>query len=237
MDFHAVGEKYVDAVRLAGGLPLIVPAIGDDLPVEQLLSRIDGILVTGSPSNVEPHHYVGSPSREGTLHDPDRDATTLPLIPAAIDAGVPMLAICRGMQELNVTYGGTLHQHIEELPGKLDHRAPAGEPNEIRYALAHTVTLTEDGVLRRLADDAVIQVNSLHAQGVDRLADRLVVEAVAPDGVIEAVSVGGAPNFAVGIQWHPEWRADEMPFARNLFAAFAAAARARAGRVGRAAAE
>jgi putative glutamine amidotransferase len=223
---HWVGDKYVRAVSdAAGAVPLLLPALGDRIAVADVVAQLDGLLLTGSRSNVEPHHYEGAASEPGTLHDPERDALTLPLIRAAIGAGLPVLAICRGIQELNVALGGTLHQRVHELAGRLDHRAPEGDAAR-RYAhTAHAVALTPGGVLERLAGARELVVNSLHGQGIDRLAPSLVVEAAAPDGQIEAVRHADAA-FVVGVQWHPEYRVMENPFSRALFAAFGAACRA-----------
>ena len=227
---HGATERYIiAAAEAAGGLPLIVPALGPRIDVAELAGRLDGLVLTGSRSNVEPHHYDGAPSRPGTAHDAARDATTLPLIRAALAADLPLLAICRGFEELNVALGGTLHQHVHETPGRIDHRAVPDAPVNIRFAhRAHPVRLAEGGLFRRLAGGAPeIIVNSLHEQGIDRLADRLRVEAVGPDGQIEGVQATGA-RFAVGVQWHPEHAVDETPFSRALFAAFGEACRARA---------
>jgi putative glutamine amidotransferase len=227
--YHQVGDKYVDSViDGAGGLPLLIPALGPRLDFDALLAELDGLLITGSPSNVEPHHYGGPPPRPDNTRDPARDATTLPLIRRALDLAVPLFAICRGLQELNVALGGTLHQEVHELPGRADHRSDKTVPPAERYAPVHPVQVVPDGMLQRLLDGASsIQVNSLHAQGIDRLAERLRVEAVAPDGTIEAVSVADARGFALAVQWHPEWRVLENPTSRRLFAAFGAACRAR----------
>ncbi len=229
--FHAVQEKYLLALRdVAGAAPLIVPAFGwDMLPLDALLDTVDGVLLTGSPSNVEPRHY-GTTSREGVKHDPQRDSTTLPLIRRAIERAVPLLAICRGIQELNVALGGTLHQHVEELPGRMDHRSPRGRPLDERYAPRHDVKLAKGGYLaQRLGCDSIL-VNSLHGQGIDQVAPNLAVEAVAEDGTVEAVSVANAAAFALGLQWHPEYRAAENPVSRSLFEAFGDACRERAAR-------
>jgi len=227
--FHCVGEKYLAAIAdAADAVPLIVPAFGGRLELDTLLERCDGVLLTGSPSNVEPHHYDGPASAPGTWHDPERDATTLPMIPRVVAAGMPLLAICRGFQEMNVAYGGTLHQKLHELPGYLCHKEDESQPLEAQYAAAHAVTLVPDGVMAGLAGRAEIQVNSLHSQGIDRLGSGLVAEALAPDGVIEGIRVANAPGFALGVQWHPEWRALENEFSTALFAAFGAAARAHA---------
>jgi putative glutamine amidotransferase len=223
---HWVGEKYVIAVSDAAvAVPLLIPALGDRLEAESVVQRIDGLLLTGSRSNVEPHHYAGPPSAEGTLHDPARDALTLPLIRAAIAADMPVLAICRGIQELNVALGGTLHQRLHEVEGRLDHRAPEGDM-ATRYAhKAHPVTFAAGGVLERLAGARELVVNSLHSQGIDRLAPGLVVEASAPDGQIEAVRHERA-RFVIGVQWHPEYAVMQHAFGRALFAAFGEACRA-----------
>jgi putative glutamine amidotransferase len=226
--FHAVGEKYVLAVaEAAGAIPLLIPALGEIASVDEILDAVDGLVLTGSPSNVEPTRYAGPASVPGTLHDAARDATTLPLIPAAIERGIPVLGICRGFQEMNVAFGGTLHQRLYEVQGLSDHREDVTQPLDIQYGPAHEVVLEEGGVLRGLAGGDRIRVNSLHSQGVDRLSDRLIVEARAPDGVIEAFRVKNAPRFALAVQWHPEWKVMSNDFSRALFAAFGASSRAR----------
>ena len=226
---HAVVKKYVDAViEGAGAMALLVPAEGEAIMAQAAVSRIDGLLVPGSPSNVEPRHYDGAPSLPDTLHDPARDAVVLPLLRAAIEADLPVLAICRGIQELNVALGGTLYQQVHKVPGRLDHRAPKRDTVEERYAhRAHGVELTAGGLLESLAGGRCLSVNSLHHQGIDRLASSLAIEAVAPDGQIEAVRLPAA-RFVVGVQWHPEFRFAEDPVAVRLFSAFGAACRARA---------
>jgi putative glutamine amidotransferase len=219
--YHMVGEKYARAVMEAGqAVPVLIPSLAEELSFEELLERLDGLLFTGSASNVEPYRYQGSPSEPGTLHDPARDATTLPLIRKAVQAGVPVFGICRGFQEMNVAFGGTLHQKLHELPGKLDHRDDESQPLEVQYGPAHEVRLEPGGVLRSLASGDCIRVNSLHNQGIDRLGGELLVEARAPDGVIEAFRVGDARRFALAVQWHPEWQVMSNSFSRALFAAF-----------------
>lgn len=226
--YHLVGEKYLTAVLdAAGALPVIVPAIGRELALDDLLATIDGLLFMGSPSNVEPHRYRGEPSREGTLHDPHRDETTLPLIPKAVAAGVPVMGICRGCQEINVAYGGTLWQRLHEVPGHLDHRDDESLPFEEQYGPAHDVDLVPGGLLERLAGSRRIRVNSLHGQGVRELGAGLVVEARATDGLVEAFRVAGARRFALAVQWHPEWQVMKNPVSRALFAEFGAACRDR----------
>jgi putative glutamine amidotransferase len=234
--FHKVGEKYVMAVAKASHcLPLAIPALGDWYDPYELASKLDGLLLTGSPSNVEPHHYEGAASRPGTHHDPVRDATTLPLIRAALDVGLPLFAICRGHQELNVALGGTLHQYVQELEGKNDHRSDKTRPHDERYLVRHPVTLTPGGVLHSLSGGAeTVMVNSLHEQAIDRIADRLEIEAISDDGIIEAASVKGAESFALSVQWHPEHPlALEWQLSQAMFGAFGEACnRRRAARGG-----
>jgi putative glutamine amidotransferase len=225
--YHVVGDKYARAVLDAAGcLPLLIPALAQELGLDELLARLDGVMFTGSYSNVEPHHYSGPPSDPGTLHDPARDATTLPLIRKAVAAGVPVLGICRGFQEMNVAFGGTLHQKVHEIEGKQDHREDTRLELDVQYGPAHEVVLAPGGLLGGLIGQDRIQVNSLHSQGIDRLGPGLVAEATAPDGLIEAFRVEQAKAFAIAVQWHPEWKAMSNPFSRALFAAFGAAARA-----------
>jgi len=227
--FHVVGEKYITAVRDgAGGFPLMLPSLGDAAAPDEILARVDGLLFTGSPSNVEPHLYGGAPSSEGTHHDAQRDGATLPLIRAAVAAGVPLLCICRGSQELNVALGGTLHQAVHEIPGRLDHREDKTQPREAQYASIHDVNFAPGGILATLWPEREVAVNSLHAQGVDRPAPGLRVEATAPDGQIEALSGADTPGFCLGIQWHPEWKVRDSAFSMAIFAAFGDAARERA---------
>lgn len=226
---HVTGEKYIAAaVDGAGALALVLPALGERQATADVLDAVDGLLFTGSYSNVEPHRYGGAPSDPGTLHDPYRDATTLPLMRAAIEAGVPVLAICRGFQEMNVVYGGTLHQQVHDVEGLDDHRENKADPLDQQYGPAHPISLVEGGRLQRFAGGAhEARVNSLHGQGIEKLGSGLVAEAVAPDGLIEAVSVANARTFALGVQWHPEWKHTEDPLSTAIFRAFGAACRAR----------
>ncbi|CAB3656803.1 gamma-glutamyl-gamma-aminobutyrate hydrolase family protein [Trinickia soli] len=233
---HVVGDKYVAAVvEGADALAFAVPAFGTKQTCADVVRALDGLLFTGSASNIEPCRYGGAPSAPGTLHDPARDATTLPLMRAAIDAGVPVLAICRGLQEMNVAYGGTLHQRVHEVDGRDDHREDHADPLDVQYGPAHVVRLVEGGLLHSLVGDRTeMPVNSLHLQGVDALAPGLVVEAVAPDGLIEAIRPAAAPAFALGVQWHPEWQHADDPLSTAIFRAFGAACRRRANaRIGR----
>lgn len=227
--FHIAGDKYVRAVSLgAGGLPLIIPALGDVLDVDALLETLDGLLFTGSPSNVQPYLYHGPDSDPGTLHDPARDSTTLPLLKRAVEAGIPVLGVCRGFQEMNVAFGGSLYQKVHDVKGLMDHREPADEPIEIQYAPVHSLKVQPGGVLESLGLPDEFQVNSIHAQGIQDLAPGLRVEGLAPDGLIEAVSVENARAFALGVQWHPEWQVRSNPQYLAIFQAFGEACRERA---------
>lgn len=229
--FHMVGEKYIDAIREGSrAIPLLIPVLDPPLKPEEILGSVDGLLFTGSPSNVAPHLYGGHPPRKKTLLDEARDATAIPLMRAAEAAGVPMLCICRGFQELNVAFGGTLHQHLHEVEGFSDHQAGDRKRNlEEAYGPVHDIAITPGGMLAELLPELSpgerVQVNSLHAQGIDRLARRLRVEAEAPDGAVEAVSMDEAPAFLLGVQWHPEWRQAENPVSRAIFSAFGDALR------------
>jgi len=228
--FHMVGEKYATAVcDGAAALPFLIPALGDSLDARMVLQRVDGILLTGSASNVEPHHYDGEDSRPGTLHDPHRDSTTLPLIELALEMGVPLFAVCRGFQELNVVLGGTLHQHVHEVAGYHDHRENKDDPLEVQYGPSHEIHLVEGGLLRVCAGTDTVTVNSVHSQGVARLAEGVTVEAVADDGLIEGFQVDGAKGFALAVQWHPEWKVTEDSFSMAIFRAFGDACRQSAG--------
>ena len=227
--FNVAGEKYINAVATAaGGLPLLIPTLGARLDLGTLLGTVDGLFFTGSPSNVEPHHFGGAPSEPGTRHDPHRDATTLPLMRAALEAGIPLFAVCRGFQEMNVVFGGTLHQKVQEVPGLMDHREDKTAGLDEQYGPAHPVHIEPGGVLSRLLGVDTIDVNSLHSQGIERLGEGLRVEARAGDGLVEAFSVAGADAFALAVQWHPEWQVMKNPHSRALFETFGEACRAHA---------
>lgn len=228
---QTVGDKYIDAVRLAADCtPVLLPSLGTPLTPAEIFDVIDGILITGAPSNVHPSHYGGSPPSENMALDERRDATTLPLIQAAIETGVPLFCICRGHQELNVALGGTLHPFLHKVEGRIDHREDKAKPLEVQYGPAHEVTLEPGGYLHRLLGHASITVNSVHGQGVHRLADGLTVEAKAPDGTIEAMRVTDARSYALSVQWHPEWKVMEHPLNRRIFEDFGAQLRRDASR-------
>jgi putative glutamine amidotransferase len=223
---HSTGGEYIAAVMDgAEAVPLLIPATDSPLASGVILKSIDGLLLTGSASNVSPGLYDGLSPHSNTLLDEYRDRTTIPLIRAAVDAGMPVFAICRGFQELNVAFGGTLHQHVHEVPGRRDHREDETASLEVQYGPAHPVHVSEDGLLACIVAMRDFMVNSLHGQGIDRLARALHADAHAPDGQIEAVSMPGAKAFVLGVQWHPEWGWADNPISRSLFAAFGAALR------------
>ena len=211
---------------------MLLPPIGASVDVAELVSHMDGLVLTGGRANVEPHHYDGPAFPEDEIIDPGRDALVLPLVRACIAAHVPVFGICRGIQEINVALGGSLHYRIHELPGKNDHRMPRSEQvtREEVYRLKHKVKLTPGGLFESLAGQDELMVNSLHGQGVDRLGKGLIVEAMSPDGVVEGVRYDDAAQFIVGVQWHAEWQPEEHALSGALYTAFGAAARARAAR-------
>ena len=220
---HFAGRKYVDAVRLAGALPLIAPPMQAQ-HLGDLLDGADGLLLTGSPSNVHPSHF-GQAVHDTTLPlDPDRDAWTLPLIRLALQRGVPLLGICRGTQEVNVALGGSLHQAVQEVPGLNDHRDGDSDVLDEQYAPAHRVDVVAGGLLHQITGLTGFDVNSLHGQGVARLAPGLRVEAMAPDGLVEAFSLPTTPAFNLCVQWHPEWQAAANPVSMQILRAFGVAA-------------
>jgi len=228
-NWHACVETYLLALAdVAGAVPVLVPSLGARIDIEALLNRVDGVLVTGSRSNVYPTLYGMEPDPSSEPYDHDRDATTLPLIRAALARDMPVLAICRGFQEMNVALGGTLISEVQELDGRDDHRAPQAEigDNDRRFEIRQDVTVAPDTCLAALVGAGVARVNSLHRQAAGTVAPGLSVEATAPDGTVEAFSVKDAKRFALGIQWHPEYWAASDPTSRAIFEGFGGALRA-----------
>lgn len=227
--FHSLGDKYVRALaEVSHVLPVMIPSMIDVLNLDSLLDHFDGILMTGAVSNVHPPHYGETASTDHEPYDHNRDGTTLKLIRAVIDRGIPLFCICRGFQELNVVMGGSLETELQRGQDRLDHRAPKSDDTDVRYAPRHPVTITKGGFLERVLGKSETMVNTIHRQGVKTLGDGLNIEAVAPDGVIEAVSVQGAKTFAFGTQWHPEYKAAQNPDSVKLFNAFGVAVRTHA---------
>jgi putative glutamine amidotransferase len=232
--WHATPQQYVNAVvKGAGATAIVIPALESGNDIDAILDRVDGVLISGSRSNVHPSLYGGDASEQNGPYDPARDATSMELIRRAIDRGVPLLAICRGIQELNVALGGTLETEIQDKPGVWDHRRPDVPERDKMYAIRQTVKVKEGSCIAAALGAGEFQVNSLHRQAIGVTAPRLTVEAVAEDGTIEAVSVIDAPNFAIGVQWHPEYWVESDATSARLFKSFGEAVRAYAEAKGR----
>lgn len=229
---HATGERSVAALlRMVDCVPVLLPPVGTAVDAAELVAHMDGFVLTGGRANVEPHHYGGPAFPPDEIIDPGRDALVLPLVRACIAERVPVFGICRGIQEINVALGGSLHYRIHELPGKNDHRRPRHEvPVEHVFRPNHLVKLTRGGLFHALTGQSEIMVNSLHGQGVDRVGEGLAVEAVSPDGVIEGLRYADDSQFVVGVQWHAEWQPENHVLSGGLYRAFGEAAHARAAR-------
>ncbi len=227
--FHVAGDKYIQALVAASDcIPVLIPALANDLSINQLLATLDGILLTGGYSMVDPLHYQSQAAEAGTKLDTFRDNTSLPLITEAIKQAVPIFGICRGFQEMNVALGGSLHQKLHEQGRYIEHRENKDLSLAQQYASSHSVNLTSGGQLEKILEQSTIEVNSLHTQGIDRLAENLVIEAVSRDGLVEAVSVANARSFAIAVQWHPEWKVQDNENSLKIFHAFGQACLARA---------
>ncbi|MDF2234502.1 gamma-glutamyl-gamma-aminobutyrate hydrolase family protein [Albimonas sp. CAU 1670] len=227
----AAGEMNLHAVaKAAGCLPLVIPALPEAMSVPDLLDACDGFVFTGGRANVHPSHYGHDETEAHKPFDPKRDGVSLPLIRAAVDAGAPVLGICRGFQEMAVAFGATLHPEIRDLPGRMNHRMPPDGTVEEKFALRHKVEFREGGEFHRILGVTEAMTNTLHGQGVMETGPRVVIEGTAPDGTPEALSIRDAPGFALGAQWHVEWMAWESPVGQAVYRAFGDAARARAAR-------
>ena len=233
-NIHGVGERNLRAVaEVAGALPLMFAGTPDVTEIGALLQAVDGVLLTGARANVHPTRFRTEPHPAHEPYDESRDALALALVEACVAEGVPLFGVCRGFQEMNVAYGGTLHPEIRELPGRMNHRMPRLENGEIHpdpavvFADRHDVTLVPGGVFAQILGCETIRVNSLHGQGILEPGRRVVVEGVAEDGTIEAIRIADAPGFALGVQWHAEHNAQGNSVNRALFQAFGRALAAR----------
>ncbi len=217
---HAAGHMNVEAVaRVCDALPLIIPADPAHVDIADLMQTCHGFVFTGGRPNVHPRFYGEDLTDAHGDMDEARDALALPLIRAAVDRGQPFLAICRGFQEMNVAMGGSLHPEIRDLPGRDNHRMPPDGTLEEKFALRHDVTLTPGGPFARMFGAEVVRTNTLHGQGIKDTGERIVVDGHAPDGTPEAIYIRDAIGFALGVQWHPEYKADEDPVSKPLFEA------------------
>ena len=221
LEYDCTQHKYIAALyKSANVLPLQIPLFGDRVEIDIILESVDGILLTGSHSNIHPRYYENTDQEPDFKIDVERDDTVLRLIKPAVEQGIPLLAICRGFQELNVAYGGTLYTRLDLEGSFNEHREDKNLELVQRYDVVHSVNLVPGGRLHKMLNTESINVNSLHGQGLKNLADNLTVEGRAEDGLIEAVSVDGSSNFAIGVQWHPEWKSTENPVSTILFSEF-----------------
>jgi len=235
-NFHIIGDDYqvqaigmmnLDAVyNVAGGLPLMVPANPHFGDIETLMHACDGFLFTGGRPNVHPGYYHEAVTPAHGTFDQCRDELVLPLIRACVDRGLPVLGICRGFQEFNVAFGGSLYPEIRDLPGRMNHRMPPDGTTEEKFALRHSVEVHPDSIFAELFGANEVQVNSLHGQGIKVPGERVLIEGYAPDTTPEAIRINDAPGYALAVQWHPEWNAANDLVSRALFESFGAAARA-----------
>ena len=224
---HTVQRKYADAVFYGSQCTtLFIPAMGKELDIDVLLDTADGVFLSGSPSNVNAELYGETISQPHLPQDVFRDEVTIPLIRQALARGIPIFGVCRGFQEMNVAFGGSLHQAVHDVAGLNDHREDKTAPVEVQYAVAHPVRVQANSMLAKLTGKGELMVNSVHGQGINRLGEGLVAEAFAPDGLVEAFRIEAHPNFGLAVQWHPEWKMLENPDSLALFAAFGDACRA-----------
>jgi putative glutamine amidotransferase len=225
---QSVGVSNIEAVAaLTGALPLMVPSMPGVGSIADLLAACDGFVLTGGRPNVHPSHYGVEPTEKHGTFDPDRDAVTLPLIRECVARGVPVFGICRGFQEFNVAFGGSLHPEIREMPGRMNHRMPPDGTLEEKFEHRHMVRLAPGGQFHRVLGSDEVMVNSLHGQGILDRGARVVIEGYAPDETPEAIVIEGAAGFAMAVQWHPEWNAANDPVSRPLFQALGSAVQAR----------
>lgn len=227
LPFWVLGDKYAQAVNCHAGAQAVVFPLAGEADIDGLLDLVDGVLLTGSPSNVHPSRFGAELAYENMWLDEQRDALTLPLVQACLRRNIPLLGICRGFQEMNVALGGTLLQEVHAQPGLLDHREAKDASFARQYGAAHEVRLVPGTDIARWAGAEIVEVNSLHGQGVDRLAEGLRPVAHAPDGLIEAFERADGTGFACGVQWHPEWKPSENHFYEALLKAFGVACQKR----------
>ena len=224
---QTVGTMNVEAIaRVAGAVPLIVPALPDCIDLDQIMGICDGFLLTGGRPNVHPDEYGHEPTEAHGTFDRGRDGVALAVIRSCVDSGQPVMGLCRGFQEFNVAMGGTLHPEIRDLPGRMNHRMPPDGTLEEKFALRHMVHLEPNSPFTRIFGADEVLVNSLHGQGIEEPGPRVIIEGRAPDGTPEAITIKDAPGFAMAVQWHPEYNAQTDQVSKPLFEAFGDALRA-----------
>lgn len=228
-DYHIFGAGKLNTAAVAeacGAVPIILPTDPDLSDISELMALCDGFVFTGARANVHPEEYGEAATPAHGDFDRDRDRVALPLIRACIEAGQPIIGICRGFQEVAVAMGSTLHPEIRDLPGRDNHRMPPDGTLEEKFALRHAVTFSPDGPFAKLLSEAEVMTNTLHGQGIKQAGPRVVIDGTAPDGTPEAIYIKDAPGFTLSVQWHPEWNATVDPMSKPLFAAFGQAAAA-----------
>ncbi len=222
MPFHGNGQQYMDAiVDLTRASCCTIPALDSTDNALAVLDHVDGVLLTGGTSNIHPSFYNEELKSDYTFFDKQRDLNSLAIIRKALERGIPLFGICRGIQEINVALGGTLHQEVHQLPDRMDHRSNEEDPLPDQFHLAHEIDINPGGILRPIAGVDRLMVNSSHMQAIDRVADGIFVEATTADGTIEAISVSNSPGYSLAVQFHPEWHTEKTPFYQALFEAFA----------------
>ena len=228
-DYHIFGAGKLNTAAVAeacGAVPIILPTDPDLSDISELMALCDGFVFTGARANVHPEEYGEAATPAHGDFDRDRDRVALPLIRACIEAGQPIIGICRGFQEVAVAMGSTLHPEIRDLPGRDNHRMPPDGTLEEKFALRHAVTFSPDGPFAKLLSMAEVMTNTLHGQGIKQAGPRVVIDGTAPDGTPEAIYIKDSPGFTLSVQWHPEWNATVDPMSKPLFAAFGQAAAA-----------
>ena len=218
-----VGEKYINALmETTNCLPLVIPSSlkNNDEYIDNVINRLDGLYLTGSKSNIYPKSYGQEPKENDKPFDQLRDSVAFSLINKAIKKTVPIFGLCRGIQEMNVALGGTLHTHLHEVEGKLDHRQPKSDNLDVQYGPSHAIKILSGGKLEKILNQSEVEVSSLHGQGINKLSEKLEAEAWATDGTIEAVSLKNSDTFVLGVQWHPEYKPSKNEISLKLFSAF-----------------